>query len=434
MPTPGQPIRYAIYTRQSVDKPTDFSSCEAQFLKCRDAAANATAEKLEWIGTRFDDEGVSGGSLQRPAMNRLRKVVAAGGIDRVYVVALDRLSRRAFDLVALLEEFDRAKVGLCLASQLPPPRTTAEIRFIRHMLGVFAEFERDMTASRIAETRAYLKHHGRRIAGPAPYGYRGDPATKQLVPIPKEARRVRLMFERAVRGQKPSEIAARINHLKWRTKTWTANRSAQVRGGGKWTARQVLLLLRNPVYVGRFREGKRSRPGCHAAIVDTRLFDQVQAALDGRRTVNNDRRNRIGFPLRGKIICPKCRRPLGTQIGSRVISTRTRIHHRYYCCRSHSGGRPPCKGVHYPAHEIERFVRDLVASPHIWRQMDGGHADDARPTAIAALWRSLGPSLQDQLLPKLIDRVTLRRRNTEIEVTFNRRYAKLINAAFLRAK
>jgi DNA invertase Pin-like site-specific DNA recombinase len=241
-----RPIRYAIYTRQSVEKPAAFSSCEAQFDKCTGAASG---ENLQWVGMRFDDEGVSGGSLDRPALNRLRKLVAAGGVDRIYVSALDRLSRRAFDLIALCEEFEKAGVRIDLAHGIEP--VGAQAKLIRHLLGMFAQFEREMIADRIAETRAYLKAHGRRIAGPAPLGYAADPKTKQLVPIPKEARRVRLIFERAAHGQTPAEIAARINHLKWRTKSWVAHRSGKTRGGGKWTARQVLYLLRNPVYAGQ---------------------------------------------------------------------------------------------------------------------------------------------------------------------------------------
>jgi len=189
-------IRYAIYTRQSVDKGDGFSSCEAQFMTCR-AFANETGDPaLDWIGEQFNDEGCPGATLDRPAMCRLRQVIKESGIDRLYATALDRLSRNLRDTLTLLDELDRAQLELRLVheSEMIPG---AQNRFLRDILAAFAEFERDMTATRIAETRAYLKKHGRRLAGPAPYGYDADPVSKQLVPNAKESRRVRLIFGRA---------------------------------------------------------------------------------------------------------------------------------------------------------------------------------------------------------------------------------------------
>ena len=210
-------IRYAIYTRQSVDKGDEFSSCEAQFMTCRDFAKETREPGVHWIGERFDDEGRSGATLDRPAMRRLRQVIEEGGIHRLYAVALDRLSRNLRDTLTLLDEMDRAEVELCLVHEshaIPG----AQNRFLRNILAAFAEFERDITSTRTAETRAYLKKHGRRLAGPVPYGYDAHPVTKQLEPNSKEARRVRLIFRRAAEGQTPKEIAQRVNHLGWRTK------------------------------------------------------------------------------------------------------------------------------------------------------------------------------------------------------------------------
>ncbi|NLF32564.1 MAG: recombinase family protein [Planctomycetes bacterium] len=90
-PPEPEPIRYAIYTRQSVEKIMDFSSCESQFGTCRDFATASGERTLQWCGERFDDEGESGSTLDRPAMARLREAVRAGEIHRIYAVALGRL-------------------------------------------------------------------------------------------------------------------------------------------------------------------------------------------------------------------------------------------------------------------------------------------------------------------------------------------------------
>lgn len=422
MPTGDLPIRYAIYTRQSVERPADFSSCEAQFDKCE---ARAKDQNLEWVGERFDDQGISGGTLDRPALARLRKLVASGGVDRVYVTAMDRLSRRAFDLIALLEELEKAGVSVHLAHGIEPP-AGAQSRFIRHVLGVFAQFEREMTAERIAETRAYLKAHNRRIAGPVPLGYAADPKTKQLVVVPKEARRVRLVFDRAARGQTPAEIAACINHLKWRTKSWVAYRSGKMRGGGKWTARQVAYLLRNPVYTGQHREAHGARPGSHAPIVDQDTFDRVQTVLANRRTITNTTRRPLDFPLRGKIVCPKCGRRLSSQLSSRSLGL-GRAQRRFYCCRSSAGGRAPCRGVRYAAYDLERFICQRLDDQTVWQGLLSLE-QETQATQYAAVWSGMGEGLQGDLIGQMVERVTFFGKNTEMRITFTAQCREVISA------
>lgn len=118
-----------------------------------------------------------------------------------------------------------------------------------NLMALFAEFEQEMTRERLAETRAAMKHHGLRVAGIVPYGYMADPVTKQLEPDPREGRRVRAMFRMAAEGKLPRDITTIINGRGWRTKvrvSKTGNRT----GGGRWTARQILDTLSNPVYIG----------------------------------------------------------------------------------------------------------------------------------------------------------------------------------------
>ena len=245
------PQTFAIYTRQSSEPRDGLSSCDAQFQLCMDVARAESRPDDRWIGERFDDEGISGRTLDRPALTRLRHRAQEGAIDRVYCMALDRLSRSLTDTSVLFDEFDRVGVEVRVV-HLPELNNRPESRLLRHIVASFAQFEREMMATRIAETRTYLKQHRRRLAGPAPYGYDADPITKQLVPNRVEARRVRAIFKRAANGQKPSEIARRIDHLGWRTKQWESKRSGQKVGGGRWTARQVPSVLRIPVYIGEF--------------------------------------------------------------------------------------------------------------------------------------------------------------------------------------
>jgi len=413
-----QSVVYAIYTRQSAEPRDGLSSCEAQFQSClRYAQAEPGAGNV-WIGERFDDEGISGRTLDRPALNRLRERAKVGAIDRVYAAALDRYSRNVTDTIQLLEELEQAGVEVHIAHQ-PELCSAPESRLLRHILASFAQFEREIIAARIAETRSYLKKHGRRLAGPAPYGYDADPITKQLVPNRIEARRVRAMFRRAARGQPPSEIARRIDHLGWRTKRWISKRSGRPVGGARWTPRQVLAVLRNPVCLGEFADGDSTRPGSHKPIVDPQSFYAVQEQLDQRRPSSRSDRHRLPFPLRGKLVCPRCRRRLCTYTITRRWGLTT-IVYRYYRCRSTAGGRPPCQGVQYPAGEVEEAVRDALADTRTWQTLIDAETalTPARADVLTAVWTGLDIPTQERLLAQIVESIAFSRRNSEMRITF----------------
>ena len=195
---------------------------------------------------------------------------------------LDRLSRRIADCTALLQELKDRHVHLTIVTQ-PDLNFSAQQTLVLNLMALFAEFEQEMTRERMTETRAAMKRRGLRVAGIVPYGYVGDPCSKQLQPDPKEARRVRAMFRMAADGKTPREIAAIVDRRGWRTKvrvSKTGNRT----GGGRWTPRQILDTLCNPVYVGLIRDGRLTRPGSHKAIIAEDLFQQVAAAITSRRS------------------------------------------------------------------------------------------------------------------------------------------------------
>ncbi len=198
-----------------------------------------------------------------------------------------------------------------------------------NIMASFAEFEREMIAARIADSRAQLKARRLRFADGVPFGYDSDERTRQLKPNEKEATVVRWMFSEASSGRKPSEIADAANARGYRTKA---------PGGGPWSARQVLATLRNPVHVGMLKDGRSFRLGCHPAIVSHELFGSAGNELDKRRT-RHEKSMRYGpmWPLKGKLECGGCGRPLsphGTRRGNKV--------YRYYRCRATAGGRSPC--------------------------------------------------------------------------------------------
>ena len=349
-----RPIRCAIYTRQSVKTIDDLSSCRLQ----RDASRSYDESQWVLIPEFFDDEGYSGATLDRPALDRLLAHVSRGLVDQVIVHRLDRLSRNLRDFAKLLHEFRRINVALVVVTA-PELGQSAQDNFMLNILASFAEFEREMIAARIADTRAQLKQRHLRFAGGVPFGYDADRRSKQLVPNAAESAVVKWMFSEATAGKKPAEIAEVANGLGYRTKVSVALRTGNKRGGNLWTARQVVATLRNPAHIGMLRDGDSARLGCHEGIIGEAVFDKVGEMLDSRRT------RRPGafvygpiWPLKGKITCGTCGRPLmphSTRRGNKV--------YRYYRCRSTAGGSPPC-GYQIAAGPIESAVADVLPRAH----------------------------------------------------------------------
>ena len=266
------PIRCAIYTRQSVEPQTDLSSCQVQFDLCSAYVQSQRSRGYVVVEERFDDEGYSGTTLDRPALHRLLSVVRCGGIEQLVIHRLDRLSRNLRHFVTLFEELRDHDVTLEIVTAQGLGEAALD-KFMLSILASFAELERDLAASRIAEARAHLKAHGRRVAGAVPFGYEADRHTKQLVVCDEEADAVVRMFRWAESGVTPSVIADYANALRWITG-----------GGNPWTARQVLAILGNPVYAGLVMHSSRLREGCHAALIDREIYDNVQNVIASRRT------------------------------------------------------------------------------------------------------------------------------------------------------
>ncbi len=346
--SPRRPVRCAIYTRQSVGSSDELSSCEVQYEACRLYLQSQLVHGWTLRTERFDDDGYSGATIDRPALSFLLTLVRRGQIDRILIHRLDRLSRNVRDYSTLLDELRRFEVALVVVTA-PELGESAQDNFMLNILASFAEFEREMIATRIAESREQLKARHLRIGGGVPFGYDSNRRTRQLVPNEEETAIVRWMFAEAAAGKKPSQIAEEANGRGYRTKATSG------RCGGPWTARQIVATLRNPVHVGMLRDGDGIRLGSHDPIISSELFEAVAKSLDVRRT-RREQGSRYGamWPLKGRIDCGTCGRPLtphSTRRGNRVYC--------YYRCRATASGRPPC-GYQVAAGTIEAAVADQL--------------------------------------------------------------------------
>ena len=196
MSKPGaKPLRCAIYTRVSTDHglEQDFNSLHAQREAAEAYVKSQAHEGWRLIKERFDDGGFSGGSLDRPALQRLLASIRSGLIDIVVVYKVDRLTRSLADFAKLVELFDAAGVSFVSVTQ-SFNTTTSMGRLTLNMLLSFAQFEREVTGERIRDKIAASKRKGIWVGGIVPLGY--EVHDRKLVIREDEAAIVRLIFER----------------------------------------------------------------------------------------------------------------------------------------------------------------------------------------------------------------------------------------------
>ena len=183
-------IRCAIYTRKSTEEglEQDFNSLDAQHEACAAYILSQKAEGWKALPDRYDDGGFSGGSMERPALQRLLADVAAHRVDVVVVYKVDRLTRSLTDFAKIVGIFDAAGVSFVSVTQAFNT-TTSMGRLTLNVLLSFAQFEREVTAERIRDKIAASKRKGMWMGGVVPIGYRA--VERKLVPHPEEAERVR---------------------------------------------------------------------------------------------------------------------------------------------------------------------------------------------------------------------------------------------------
>jgi DNA invertase Pin-like site-specific DNA recombinase len=210
-PTRG-PVRCAIYTRKSTDEGLDleFNSLDAQREACEAYIASQRNEGWLPMPDRYDDGGYSGGSLERPALDRLLGDIAAGKIDVIVVYKVDRLSRSLLDFTKLVELFDEHSVSFISVTQ--QFNTTSSMgRLTLNILLSFAQFEREIAAERIRDKVAAAKKKGKFTGGMPVLGYDVPPEGRRLDVNEAEASTVRWIFERFLEIGSATKLMQELN-------------------------------------------------------------------------------------------------------------------------------------------------------------------------------------------------------------------------------
>jgi site-specific DNA recombinase len=188
-------LRCAVYTRKSSEEglEQEFNSLDAQREACEAYIASQKPESWVLVPDRYDDGGISGATLERPALKRLLADIEERRVDVVVVYKIDRLSRALMDFSKLVEVFDRNNVTFVSVTQ-SFNTTTSMGRLTLNILLSFAQFEREVIGERIRDKFAASRKKGMWMGGFVPLGY--DVKDRKLVVNEAEAETVRRIFEK----------------------------------------------------------------------------------------------------------------------------------------------------------------------------------------------------------------------------------------------
>jgi site-specific DNA recombinase len=175
-------LRCAIYTRVSTEQglEQDFNSLDAQREACEAYVKSQAHEGWRLVRDRYDDGGFSGGSMERPALQKLLIDVQARRIDVIVVYKVDRLTRSLADFAKLVETFDAHGVSFVSVNQSFNTATSMG-RLTLNVLLSFAQFEREVTGERIRDKIAASKKKGMWMGGVVPLGYRVEDRALHIV-------------------------------------------------------------------------------------------------------------------------------------------------------------------------------------------------------------------------------------------------------------
>jgi site-specific DNA recombinase len=396
-------LRCAVYTRKSTEEGLEmgFNSLDAQREACEAYVASQKAEGWLLLPDRYDDGGFSGGTLERPALQRLIADIEAGRVDVVVVYKIDRLSRSLMDFAKLVEVFDRNNVTFVSVTQ-SFNTTTSMGRLTLNILLSFAQFEREVIGERIRDKFAASRKKGMWMGGWAPLGY--DIKERKLVINEADAATVRALFQRFIRCGSMTKLVVALRSEGMTTK-----------GGKPVDKGYIYRILNNRVYLGEAVHKGIAYPGEHQGIIDQTLWGRVHDILrESPRKRAMHTRAQTPALLKGLIFGP-------TGVAMTPAHTRRngRLYRYYVSTDVLKRDAASCPIRRVPAAEIETAVidqlRGLLRAPEIvvrtWgaaRETGGDISEAAVRQALERLdplWDELFPAEQARIVQLLVERV-----------------------------
>lgn len=419
-------VRCAVYTRKSTDEglEREYNTIEAQ----RDGGhAYITSRKAEgWIPVAddYDDPAWSGGSLDRPAMQRLLADIRAGRIDVVVAYKLDRLSRSLLDFAELMRVFDEYKVTFVSVTQ-HFSTTDAMGRLLLNIMLTFAQFEREVAADRVRDKMIASKKKGLWMHGVPPLGY--DVKNRRLAVNETESELVRFIFRRFAETGSAIGLVQELRERGAVTKRWTT-RSGKKTGGKPVTKSLLYKMLVNRTYLGELRHREQWFPEGHPPIVDKDLWEAVQAILaTPGRTRGNLARGKVDFLLKGLVFDAQGR----ALTPWHTTKKNGRCYRYYLSTRAVHEGAASIALPRLPAAELESAVltqlRRVLRTPEMIAgvvpkaieldpSLDEAQVTVAMMMRADEIWEQLFPAEQQRLMRLLVERVIVTPESLELRL------------------
>jgi site-specific DNA recombinase len=385
-------VKIALYARVSSDKQAQEGTIDSQI----EAIKEFIREKGGDVDSDliFCDNGVSGATLIRPALEALRDKASSGEISQVYVLTPDRLARKYAHQLLLVEEFKKLNVGIIFVNKTISQ--TPEDQMLLQIQGVISEYEREKIMERSRRGKWHAAKKGKvNVLSGAPFGYVYIKASQEQNACyqihPSESEIVKECFELYCNGMLSiGEIARKFTEKKYFTRT----------GKDSWDRSVIWQMLRNPAYMGQaaylksvwvprikptksardnslypkqLNSSRRARPKGERInipvpkIIDSSMFEQAERRLKENQKLQPRNNTKNEYLVSGLIRCNQCGYSM---YGKRA---NTRYPHRYYRCLGqdgyrHSSGRI-CGATPVRVEVIDQLVWDatkrLIKSPEL---------------------------------------------------------------------
>ena len=402
-PTMARRVRCAVYTRKSTDEglEKEFNSLDAQRESCEAYIASQRTEGWMLVPDYYDDGGISGGTLERPALQRLLRDIEADRIDVVVVYKIDRLSRSLMDFAKLVQAFDEHQVTFVSVTQ-SFNTTTSMGRLTLNILLSFAQYEREIIGERVRDKIAASKARGMWMGGPVPLGY--DVRDRKLVVNEAEAATVRRVFEGFAAIGSATKLVPALRAEGLLTKM-----------GRPFDKGAIYKTLNLRTYLGQVTHQGKVYPGEHQAIVPQDLWDRAHDIMrESPRIRANEARRQTPALLRGLIFGPD-----GRALSPTHTRRRGKLYTYYVSQAVLKGTDDGCTVRRISAGEIEAAVMDQVRAilqqPEVvigtWRaaQADAPDLTEAETREaleqLDPLWDELFPAEQERIVRSLVERV-----------------------------
>jgi DNA invertase Pin-like site-specific DNA recombinase len=413
-PLSGVAVNCAIYTRKSSEDglEQEFNSLDAQREACDAYVVSQRHAGWKALPDMYDDGGLSGGTMERPALQRLLADVEAGKIQIIVVYKVDRLTRSLADFAKIVDVLDAHNASFVSVTQ-QFNTTTSMGRLTLNMLLSFAQFEREIAGERIRDKIAASKAKGMWMGGTIPLGY--DVKDRKLIVNESEASTVRMIFQRYAELGSVALLKAELDE-KGAVSKIRMGANGPISGGRPFMRGALYLMLQNRLYRGEVAHQGKVYPGQHEAIIDVELWQIVQDRLAANRRA---RSLGIGADepslLTGLIFDGE-----GNRLSpSHAVKKQKR--YRYYVSASLITGRRSehRAGQRLPAGDIETLVLDRLRSlfaseleasdalAPLCLKAASQQSALARLAQLAARWPMLAPLELREIVRSVVQRVVV---------------------------